>query len=141
MDWIDAVLRWLRACLPQGQPRPVTAPARRRQGDQAEALAAAHLRAQGARILARNYQCRAGEIDLIIQDGPVTAFIEVRLRQDQDHGGAAASITPAKQRRIRQAARHWLTGKPARPCRFDAVVLNRLEAEAVSWIRGAFDEC
>lgn len=147
MDYWQQVRHWLVRHLPRSLaerikplPEQCQTGGQRARGDQGEALAAAYLHSRGLRILARNYQCRAGELDLIAQDGTVTVFVEVRLRQNGRHGGAAASITPTKQRRIVQAARHWLTGKPARSCRFDAVLLDSLDASAVTWIRGAFDE-
>jgi len=58
-------------------------------------------------------------------------------------GGAAASITATKQRRVILAAQHWLAGAgrahAQRPCRFDAVLLDSLEPPRLEWIRGAFD--
>jgi putative endonuclease len=60
----------------------------------------------------------------------------VRLRTNRDFGGAAASITPAKQRRIALAANHYLAGKPLPACRFDAVLLD---GTRIDWIRNAFD--
>ena len=62
--------------------------------------------------------------------------MHVRLRTNRDFGGAAASITPAKQRRIALAASHYLAGKPLPACRFDAVLLD---GAGIDWIRNAFD--
>ena len=103
----------------------------------------AYLQAHGLGILARNVRFRGGEVDLIALDGDGIVFVEVRLRRDGRFGGAAASITPAKQRRVVQAAQLWLggAGRPhaSRPCRFDAVLLDRLDPARIDWIRGAFD--
>ncbi|KAF7600311.1 MAG: YraN family protein [Candidatus Dactylopiibacterium carminicum] len=111
-------------------------------GARAERLAEAHLHAQGLRILARNARSKGGEIDLIALDGAALVFVEVRLRAGSRHGGAAASITPAKQRRIRRAAAYWLQTEgrtwQGRPCRFDAVLLDSHTAENITWLRGAF---
>ncbi|MDO6387461.1 YraN family protein [Uliginosibacterium sp. 31-12] len=111
-------------------------------GVQAERLAEAYLVARGARILARNVRCKGGEIDLIAEHAGHIAFVEVRLRRHRDFGGAAASITPTKQRRIVLAAKYWLQGTGRvyrqRPCRFDAVLLNELDAHAPEWIQAAF---
>lgn len=107
-------------------------------GALAETLAATHLQQQGLRLLERNYRCRMGEIDLILADGPVLVFVEVRLRHNAEYGGAAASITAAKQRRILQAARHYLAGKPEPVCRFDVILLDTLAADRIEWIRNAF---
>lgn len=108
----------------------------RASGAHAEERAARFLVTHGLKVLERNYQCRGGEIDLICQDAAMLVFVEVRLRKHRDFGGAAASITPAKQRRIALAARHYLAGKPLPACRFDAVLLD---GESIDWIRNAFD--
>jgi len=109
-------------------------------GRPAEALAADYLQRRGLRLLARNYRCRLGEIDLILADGPVLVFAEVRLRRDSGYGGAAASITAVKRQRIIRAARHFLAGKPERPCRFDVLLFDELAPDRVEWIKDAFAE-
>ena len=105
-------------------------------GARAEEQAARFLAGRGLKILARNYRCRGGEIDRVCRDGATLVFVEVRLRTNRDFGGAAASITPAKQRRIVLAASHYLAGKPLPACRFDAVLLD---GTRIDWIRNAFD--
>ena len=109
-------------------------------GKLAEALVADYLQVRGLRLIERNYSCRLGEIDLILADGPVLVFVEVRLRRNPDYGGATASITAAKRQRILRAARHYLSGKPERPCRFDVVLLDALAASRIEWIKDAFGE-
>ena len=106
------------------------------RGAAAEALAAQFLQARGIRIVERNYRCRGGEIDIIAREGPTLVFIEVRLRRNSAFGGAAASITPAKRRRLAFAARHYL-GRLGRepPCRFDAILLDSLASERIEWLR------
>ena len=111
---------------------------RQRIGAAAEELAARHLLGHGLRIIERNFRVRGGEIDLIAKDGKTLVFVEVRLRSRGDFGGAAASITGRKQQRIILAARHYLQTHGEQPCRFDAVLLDALDAKAVEWIRGAF---
>ena len=113
---------------------------RQASGERAEALAAQYLQARGLRLLERNYRCRMGEIDLILAEGPVLVFAEVRLRRNARFGGAAASITAAKRQRILRAARHYLSGKPECACRFDAVLLDALAADRIEWIKDAFGE-
>jgi len=112
-----------------------------KRGDAAEALAAQFLQAQGLRIVERNYRCRGGEIDLIATDGTTLVFVEVRLRSGTAFGGAAASITAAKRRRLAFAAKHYL-GRLGRepPCRFDAILLDRLEPDRVEWLRDAITQ-
>ena len=108
-------------------------------GQSAEVRAEAFLKARGLTLLARNWRCRFGEIDLVMQDGPTLVFIEVRLRNRSDFGGAAASVTPAKQKKLLAAARQYLAMlKTLPPCRFDVVALSG--DAAPDWIRNAFDD-
>lgn len=108
-------------------------------GARAEALAASFLEARGLTIVERNWRCRFGEIDLVMQDGATLVFVEVRLRRNTDYGGAAASVTHAKQKKLLAAARLYLAGLANMPpCRFDVVTLA---GDAVTdWIRNAFDD-
>jgi putative endonuclease len=109
-------------------------------GAQAEELAAAFLTAQGLTILRRNVRTRFGELDLIARDGATLVFVEVRLRQKQAFGGAAASITPAKQARMIASARIYLASLRREPaCRFDAVLLDALDAEHIDWRRNVIE--
>ncbi len=107
------------------------------KGRAAEQAAADYLAARGLRLEARNWRCKGGEIDLVMRDGATLVFVEVRARGGMGFGGAAASITAAKQARVILAARHYLAAKGLdAPCRFDAVLVQdgRLE-----WLRGAFE--
>lgn len=106
-------------------------------GAQAESRAAEYLARRGLRLMHRNFRCRGGEIDLILRDGEMVVFVEVRARAAAGFGGAAESITAAKRARIVLAARHYLArfGLDA-PCRFDAVLVDGGE---LSWIRNAFE--
>ncbi len=107
-------------------------------GSAAEDLAARHLESQGLAIIDRNWRCRAGEIDLVARDGATLVFVEVRLRTSAAFGGALASVDAHKRRRILQAARLYLSGRPDTPCRCDVVVLDRLDPARIEWIRDAF---
>ena len=108
-----------------------------RRGEAAEALAAEFLAARGLVIVQHNYRCRGGEIDLIARDRGTLVFVEVRLRESRAFGGAAASITAAKRRRLRLAAGHYLARLQREPpCRFDAVLLDALALENIEWLRG-----
>jgi putative endonuclease len=110
------------------------------RGAEAEAMAAAFLEARGLTILARNYRCRLGEIDLIARDGPTTVFVEVRRRASRSFGGAAASITSAKRLKLLKAARHYMSRLRVMPeCRFDALLIEG-EPPRIEWIRNAFGE-
>ena len=77
---------------------------RRRLGQFGERIAAAHLEAEGYRIIERNFRCREGEVDIIAEDGRCLAFVEVRTRRGSAMGGAADSLTPLKGARITAAA-------------------------------------
>ena len=111
------------------------------RGDAGEDEALAYLQARGLRLLQRNYRTPGrggGEIDLIMQAGDGTVvFVEVRKRSRTDHGGAAASIGHAKQRRIIFAAHHYLLRwRQLPPARFDVVTI---EANGPQWLQAAFD--
>lgn len=109
------------------------------RGEQGEALAAAFLQKQGLAITARNYRCRYGEIDLIARDGETVVFVEVRSRASGAFGGAAASITTAKQDKLLKAARHYLATLSSEPaCRFDAVLITG-DPPQLEWLRNAFE--
>lgn len=114
---------------------------RQRDGDDAEALAAAYLRRSGLQILTQNYRVRGGELDLIVLDGEALVFVEVRYRKSQRFGGAAASIDSRKQQRLIHAAQVYLMKHPhqaQRPCRFDCILLDALSTEHIDWIKDAF---
>ncbi|MDP2066646.1 MAG: YraN family protein [Burkholderiaceae bacterium] len=117
-----------------------TRPTTKQVGDAAEDRALQHLQAAGLRLVQRNYRTPGrggGEIDLIVRapDGTLV-FVEVRQRSSTRHGGAGASISATKQRRIIFAARHYLMRLPQMPpCRFDVVLVE----DTVQWLQGAFD--
>jgi len=122
-------------------PAPRRSPAQQR-GDAAEAAALDLLRGAGLALLARNLACRAGELDLVMREGDVLVFVEVRARGSARYGGAAASVGKDKQRRLRRAAAHFLPGLARRHwggrtprCRFDVVAW---EEHAPVWLRDAF---
>jgi putative endonuclease len=113
-------------------------------GDAAEARALAWLQQQGLALVQRNYRvargpaARGGEVDLILRERDGTlVFVEVRSRSGAVHGGAAASVSAAKQRSIVLAARFYLQGLPSvPPCRFDVVAID---GGHIEWLQGAFD--
>jgi putative endonuclease len=113
------------------------------RGRAAEQAALGFLESRGLGLVARNYRCRLGEIDLVMRDGAELVFVEVRARAHRDFGGAAGSINAAKQRRLTAAARHFLMTHPdsARlPARFDVVAISSTGGDnALRWIRAAFD--
>jgi len=109
-------------------------------GADAESLAADYLVAQGLTIVARNVRSRFGEIDIVARDGGTLVFVEVRLRRGQAFGGAAVSITRAKQAKLVAAARIYLANlRREPPCRFDAVLFDRLDPARATWQRDIID--
>jgi putative endonuclease len=110
--------------------------ARRSAGSEAERIARRHLEAHGLTIVAENYRCRMGEIDLVATEGDTLVFVEVRLRSHRGYGGAAESIDAAKQRRLVAAARHFaMRNRADCPMRFDAVLLDSLAPPTLEWRR------
>lgn len=119
-----------------------TSPARR--GGWAEDLAQGFLQRKGLALLARNYRCRFGEIDLIMQERDTMVFVEVRYRARTDFGCGAESVDWRKQRKLVATARHYLRshsrGSSIPVCRFDVVALSSVgQSPTVSWIRNAFE--
>jgi putative endonuclease len=109
-------------------------------GAAAEAAALAHLRAAGLELLARNVRYPFGELDLVMREGATLAFVEVRYRAGAAFGGAAASVGPAKRRKLARAAQAWLGAHRAHasaPCRFDVVAVAP-GGDGCDWIRAAF---
>lgn len=112
---------------------------KQRAGDRAEDAALAHVVASGCQLLARNARYPDGELDLIVRDGELLAFVEVRLRSRASFGGAAASVDRFKQKRILRAAQRWLAenfGQRWPACRFDVVTVDG--DGTIEWIRDAF---
>lgn len=108
-------------------------------GAQAEQQALDYLRQQGLTPVETNYRSRLGEIDLIVRDGKMLVFVEVRMRSGKEFGGAAASITAGKQRKIIATAQLYLAQlREVPPCRFDVVLLGSGARPAIEWIRNAF---
>lgn len=92
-------------------------------GQAAERRAEQLLIERGYRIVARNYRCRQGEIDLIAWQSGVLVFVEVRCRRE-GYTTAAESVNRVKRRRIAMTARHYLALHPTdSPCRFDVVCI------------------
>jgi putative endonuclease len=118
-------------------------PDRRAAGAGWELTARKHLEAAGLRLLAANQSYRMGEIDLVMRDGDVVVFVEVRYRRSTGFGGGAQSVDATKQRKLVLAAQCYLAEHvdlARAPCRFDVVAVDgSIEAPHVDWIRNAFD--
>jgi putative endonuclease len=115
---------------------------RRALGQWGEELAVQHLEQRGFVVLARNWRCREGELDVVARDGQCLVFVEVKARSGLDFGEPAEAVSPTKARRIRVLARRWLTAH--RPpgtwdLRFDVVSVIRTSGlPEVLHLRGAF---
>jgi putative endonuclease len=113
---------------------------RQRLGSAAEERAMQLLRRAGYDIVARNFRCRMGELDIVARRGRQLIIAEVRLRSSAEFGGPAASITAAKRARIVRAARYLLMRRPSLAdlaVRFDTLLLST-SAGPIEWIEGAF---
>lgn len=107
------------------------------KGLAAEKLAETYLIKQGLKLKVRNYHCRHGEIDLIMQAPDTLVFVEVRLRKNKQFGSAADSITPHKQKKLWLTAQHYLQLHGEEACRFDVVLLSGLSADEIEWVQNA----
>lgn len=124
----------------------VAGSANRAAGARWEAFACAHLREAGLALIARNFTCRHGELDLVMRDRDVVVFVEVRYRREGAagrYGGGIDSVGPRKCATLARAAGAFLAAHPqlARcACRFDVVAIGDGEGgPAVEWIRNAFE--
>jgi putative endonuclease len=110
-------------------------------GRAAESFVARYLASKGCVILHQRYRCESGEIDLVVRDGDVLAFVEVKARRRSDYGRPVEAVDWRKRRRLIATARHYLRHQGLHPdeCRFDVVSVRvgggRAEA---TWMRDAF---
>lgn len=117
-----------------------------KQGEDAEAACCRFLQSSGLKLVEKNFRCRQGEIDLIMQDKDILVFVEVRYRKNTAFGGGLESITTAKQNRLRHTAELYLqTNSRYRNARFDVVSMsknnqtNRRDQEyTYDWVTNAF---
>lgn len=111
-------------------------------GAQAEAAARTFLEGKGFHFLVANYRSRRGEIDLIMRQGELLVFAEVRLRNQTFFGGAAASVTYHKQQKIIACAKAFLQHHPQLSqltCRFDVLAMQLAGSHwQIEWLSNAF---
>lgn len=106
-------------------------------GQAQENIACQYLEKQGLKVLHRNFLCKQGEIDLIMEDKNYLVFVEVRYRKNDYYGSGLDTISIFKQKKIITTAKFFLTCKPwyyKRPCRFDVLSIGK----DITWIRDAF---
>lgn len=113
-----------------------------RLGNDAEAVAEKYLIHQGLTLINRNYHCKVGEIDLIMQAANLLVFVEVRYRSNPFFASAAESITAKKIQRCRKTADHYLQShRQYRHLfnRFDVIAITAMQAkQEILWIKDAF---
>jgi len=119
-------------------------PSSQSSGRAAEAQALSHLQRQGLRLLAQNWLCRRGELDLVMLDGDTVVFVEVRYRRHAAWGGALESVDARKRAKLAAAAEHFLQQESRwakRPCRFDVIAISAdgSSSPPLNWIQNAFD--
>jgi putative endonuclease len=112
-------------------------------GQEAEDQAFEELQRRGLKLVARNWRCRGGELDLVMLDGDTVVFVEVRFRSHAAWGGALESVDARKRGRLGAAAEQFLQAHPRwreHGCRFDVVAMSPGKgAAAFNWIQNAFD--
>jgi len=107
-------------------------------GNAAEEAACRYLKKQGLKLVATNYRCRLGEIDLIMDHDHTLVFVEVRFRRQSHFGSPLDSVTRSKQRKVKAAAQCYLLEKKLgenRPLRFDVVGITSTD---INWVQNAF---
>jgi len=128
--------------MPQPDATARASQTRLQRGLACEQLAAEYLQARGLVVVERNLRCKAGEIDLVCLDGAVLALVEVRQRSGVEFGGALASVTWRKRRKIMRTARFFLRRRAwaSYPMRFDVLAVQGLPHAGyrIVWIRDAF---
>lgn len=113
-------------------------------GDDFESKSAQLLRDYGLQVVARQFRCKTGEIDIVAVDEHHLLFVEVRARRHRSHGGAAASVNHTKQCKLARCAAYFLHRHPQwrhLPCRFDVIAWEPRENAAgmqARWILSAF---
>ena len=110
-----------------------------KQGQLYEQLALSYLQQQGLKLVQQNYQCKAGEIDLIMRDGHCLVFIEVKYRASAAFGGAAAAVTSSKQQKLLRSCRWYLQQQRLtdQPCRLDVIAIEGQQPYQYQWIKNA----
>lgn len=107
----------------------------KRLGDRGEELAARFLRGRGYRILARNYRCQFGEVDLVAREGESVVFVEIKGKRSARFGSPLDAVTAVKRRRLARAAQHYLA-----TCSLSRV-RARFDVVGIRWEPGGDGEC
>lgn len=115
----------------------------RAKGTKVETLACKFLKAQGLKIIERNFTQKTGEIDIIAIEQTILVFIEVRFRQNQSFGQGYETVDYRKQQKIINTADLYLSSKKQfqhHACRFDIISASTYNGELqFKWLKHAFD--
>lgn len=113
-------------------------------GRYGEERAVAHLEAAGVVVLARNWRCREGELDIVARDGDELVFVEVKTRSSVAFGVPAEAVDRVKAARIRRLALQWIAAERERGAafwsavRFDVIAVLRTGSPQLTHVKGAF---
>lgn len=121
---------------------PAVKASTQQRGAWAESKALKFLQQRGLNLVEKNFNCRRGEIDLIMNDNEALVFIEVRFRAKSAHVSALESVDQRKQQRISLSAEYYLQRHPEqawRHCRFDVLgISEEAHEQEIEWIQDAF---
>jgi len=110
-------------------------------GQQAEQWADNYLQQHGLSLISKNYACRRGEIDLIMQDNDTLVFVEVRYRKSSTFGSALESVDRKKQTKLIFTAEHYLQQQESSfsNYRFDVIAItHEKNSPSITWVKNAF---
>jgi putative endonuclease len=130
-----------------GQDAMKNDPNTRAAGARYEDVALAHLEGAGLVLIARNYNCRYGEIDLVMRERDTVVFVEVRYRRPGGFGGGIDSVHAGKRAKLIRAASAFLADHPRladNACRFDVLAITdgaQTPTPSLDWRRNAFEAC
>ena len=103
-----------------------------------EDIAQNYLKKQGLRLITANFNCRYGELDLIMSESDVLVFVEVKFRRNKAFGGAIAAVSSSKQQKLTRTAQWYMqqNGLSNHQARFDVIAIEG--ADEINWIKNAF---
>jgi putative endonuclease len=113
-----------------------------RTGKLGEDLAVAHLQNAGYQIIAQNYRCLYGEVDIIARDRGTIVFVEVKSRKSETFGQPQEAVGLEKQKKLSRISLHYLQQKRLETfsARFDVVAVKMSpDGNRINLIRNAFD--
>ena len=127
----------------KSKPKPISKPISKSKliGNKQELIALKFLTKRHLKLICRNFNCKVGEIDLIMQDGEYLVFIEVKYRKSSSYVNACESVSYHKQKKIIRASTYYLQIKNLYdqiPVRFDIIAIDDHPTHPINWIKNAF---